>query len=224
MATILKTDGTKVMVLPVGEVFTLKEISTIIDGIVEPIFIGDYWIFHAKNGNFLDRGANNTASVMVGFEIFGPIILAKDDELSPSFFIPPDVIREIKNVGKQLTNKQPPAPPDFPGEQQPEQPEPSEGGDKLSDEEKKEAMGRLLNEGYRMLIQSGKPFESLMQNFELFNDGVQKITVPANRERRIGAITKIIDYFTELEEYEKCAELVKFKNKVDDYYDNYLNN
>ena len=34
------------------------------------------------------------------------------------------------------------------------------------------------------------------------------------RPRRINTLNQLIDYFTETEEYEKCAELVKIKHTI----------
>jgi hypothetical protein len=215
MATLLKINGEKEELFPTDETFQLKEISQIIDGIVEPIFIGEYWLFYCRNGKVLDRPLNNIASDMIGLPVYGNVVIANDSELTKSFFVPPDLIEEIRRMNFQLM-------------QQPlTDNKLGDITDPISEEQLQEQLQEevkeLIQEGYKKLIESGKSFDELMLNFELFNNGIQKIVVPPDKERRLKAVQKMIDYFTEHEEYEKCLKLQSFKQKMINYYDNYFN-
>lgn len=206
MATLLKTDGTKEAIMPMSEVFSLREISLILNGIIEPIFIGEYWLFYCKNGKGLNLPLNQPATNMIGMEVYGSIIIASDSELSPTFLIPPEIVHEIKAVGQRIMDKQQPV-----------------AEEDIPEELKEQALDSIMESGYKFLISEGREFDSIMTNFELYNDGIDKIVIGPDKVKRIGAIDKLINHFSEKEDYEKCANLTKFKNKVVNYYNNYLN-
>lgn len=205
MATILRTNGKREEYTCKDNHITIAEISTIVNGLVEPLFIGEFWFFLCKNALRLKRDLNNQASEILGMEVWGDAIIAKDTELSPTFFFPEQVIKEIKVMSAQMAKKI-----------IKDNPEISES--KVTDEEKIEATNHLMHEGYKNLIESGKSFQLLMKNFEIYNDGVNVINVPPVLEARIDATNILIDYFTKNEEYDKCAKLIELKNKIIDFY------
>jgi hypothetical protein len=156
----------------------------------------------------LKRDFNGRASELLGVEIFGDVLIAKDNELSPTFFFPPEVIREIQSMGANLAQKM-----------IRENPELAES--KVSEEEKEVAIDTMMQSGYNSLIKKGKTFQQLMKHFELYNDGTQSVTIAPIKEERLKAMDTMIIYFTEKEDYEKCSELAKFKEQMVEYYESF---
>jgi len=60
---------------------------------------------------------------------------------------------------------------------------------------------------------------AISNTYEYLVSDIDKIDLPAGtwmlrRPRRVATINQLIEYFTETEEYEKCAELVKIKQDI----------
>lgn len=72
--------------------------------------------------------------------------------------------------------------------------------------------------------QNGNEDEELLQaaisnTYEYLVSDLEREELPAGtwmlrRPRRVTTIDQLIEYFTETEEYEKCAELVKIKHTI----------
>ena len=208
MATILWVSGKTEKFEPPNDILSIAEISRIVNGLVEPLFVGEYWFFTCKNGLRLKRDFNGRASELLGVEIFGDVLIAKDNELSPTFFFPPEVIREIQAMGANLAQKM-----------IRENPELAES--KVSEEEKEVAIDKMMESGYNSLIKKGKTFAQLMKHFELYNDGIQSVNIAPVKEESLKAMDTMITYFTEKEDYEKCADLAKFREQMVEYYESF---
>ena len=208
MATILRAIGNQEQYDAATEHITIQEISRLVNGLIEPTFIGEYWFFSCKNAQRLKRDFNEPASQLLGLEIFGDVVIAKDTELSPSFFFPPGVVDEIRAMGKNVAKKI--------IQENPELVE-----ENLTEEQKEEAMEVMMEEGYKNLLRTPRSFMTIMKNFEIYNDGKQLIKIPPIKEERIKALDTLIDYFTKKEKYEKCADLIKFKEKMIEFYEEF---
>ena len=60
---------------------------------------------------------------------------------------------------------------------------------------------------------------AISNTYEYLVSDIERRDLPAGtwilrRPRRVATIDQLIDYFTETEEYEKCAELVKIKQTI----------
>jgi len=60
---------------------------------------------------------------------------------------------------------------------------------------------------------------AISNTYEYLISDIERTDLPAGtwmlrRPRRVSTINQLIDYFTETEEYEKCAELVKIKQTI----------
>ena len=60
---------------------------------------------------------------------------------------------------------------------------------------------------------------AISNTYEYLVSDIERADLPTGtwilrRPRRIATIDQLIDYFTETEEYEKCAELVKIKQTI----------
>ena len=60
---------------------------------------------------------------------------------------------------------------------------------------------------------------AISNTYEYLVSDIETIDLPAGtwmlrRPRRVATIDQLIEYFTETEEYEKCAELVKIKQTI----------
>ena len=205
MATIIRTDGSKEKYSPVGDYITIAEISMLINGMVEPIFIGEFWFFLCKNALRLKRDMNPIASEILGMEVWGDAVIASDDELSPTFFFPKELVKEIKAMGAHISKK-------IINEN------PALAEDAVPEEQKEAAKEIMMRSGYKKLLKSDKDFNSVMKNFEIYNDGKQIINIPPVKEERYKAVDILINYFSDKEEYEKCSELVNFKKEMDKFY------
>ena len=61
---------------------------------------------------------------------------------------------------------------------------------------------------------------AISNTYEYLVSDITREDLPAGtwllrRPRRVATIDQLIEYFTETEEYEKCAELVKIKHTLD---------
>jgi len=203
--TILRSNGKTEDIIK-DEPVTILEISKIINGLVEPVFIGEFWVFTCKNGQRLKRDLNEKASNILNFDIYGDVVLAKDTELTPSFFIPPDVMKEIKSISDNLVNNLVTQNGD------------DDSGDlpKIDDEK---VLNSIMNEAYKRIM--GTPFDDLMKNFIIFDDGIKKVTINTNYNDRIDAVNKLLDFFIEQEDYNKCKQLQIFKDKLIKFYEEF---
>ncbi len=60
---------------------------------------------------------------------------------------------------------------------------------------------------------------AISNTYEYLTGDINREDLPAGtwmlrRPRRVSTINQLIDYFTDTEEYEKCAELVKIKQDI----------
>lgn len=69
----------------------------------------------------------------------------------------------------------------------------------------------LMNASYDSLVRN---MQRTLEIFIIFEDGDTVIEVPAGKGHRSIAIDKIIDYFIEIEDYEKCAVLRDLKEQI----------
>ena len=210
MASVIYPDGNVVAIKPKNKLFTLIEISKFLEGIVEPSFIGNNWVFVNKNGLLMRKKFNLTASEMMGFEIFGSCMLISNEELPCQFFMigeefdendPNDEFypddyhedEEIDNLDNKLMNEKVKQP---------------------TKEEEEAAIDYLYSEAYKNLIDSNIPFEELMKNFIIYKDELSTIT-PNTVEDRVLMLKNMIEHYIKKEQYEKCTKITKLLNYIE---------
>lgn len=199
--TIINLDGRVEEIQKEGP-YTIAEISNILDGIVIPLFFGEFWIFYLKTAESDPALLNKKASDILRMNIYGNVILAKDTELTPSFFFPPEIQKDIKEIASKMASNM-------------MEDETFRNELEINEEEVK---SKIMNEAYDII--TTKSFSSLMKDFVIYNDGIKKVYINANYEDRIEVINIMLNYFTEKEEYDKCIEINKFKNKLNKFYEN----
>jgi len=232
MATIIKSDGTTYKYEPLNKSFiTISEISKIINGLVEPLFAGEFWFFVCKNAKRLKREKNKQVSELLNIEIFGDVVVALDVELSPSFFVPKDFLDEkIKKLGKDIDNESFNNIEKYLIDEENEDYGDEDYGDEYEDNEIKSSkkdkedktgqaeIDQIMIMSYENLFEKGKSFTEIIKNFELYNDGEHIIDVHPNKDERIKFIENMLEYFLKLEEYEKCSKINKFKDELINFY------
>jgi hypothetical protein len=87
---------------------------------------------------------------------------------------------------------------------------------KLENELPKHSKEYLMNASYNSLTRS---VERTLDIFIIFEDNDTVIEVPKGKGYRGIAIDKMINYFIEIEEYEKCAVLRDLKIKIIEFGD-----
>jgi len=90
--------------------------------------------------------------------------------------------------------------------------------DDFMDEEElpKHDMNYLMNASYDSLTRNE---ERTVDIFIIFEDGDTVIEVPKGKGHRSMAIDRIMNYFIEVEDYEKCAVLRDLKTKIIEFGD-----
>lgn len=217
MAVVITVQGKKINYKPQRGKFTIQEISEYLDGLVEPTFIGNNWVFVNKNGIQLRLPYNQYASAIMGFNIYGLCLIVPQEELPCQFF--------LNDKNNELLDKQ-----DI--DELFEYTEPNyyikninynefdnnENKEDLytkfqNDEIEKNKLDILYYSAYKNLIEKHVPFNKLIKKFIIFDDGINIIDVPTT-ESQIKILDKMITYFSEKEEYEKCIEILKLKNYI----------
>ena len=74
--------------------------------------------------------------------------------------------------------------------------------DKKSDKEDSELLHAAISNTYEYLVS------------DITREDLPSGTWMLKQPRRVATIDQLIEYFTETEEYEKCAELVKIKQTI----------
>lgn len=215
MAILIKMDGTKSQVEIEGEHLSITQISKILECVIEPLFFGDVWAFSER---FIGQvaGRNETVSEAFASDLYGDVILASDSELSPSFFFPPEIKKDIQEMSRNMYEQQ-----KAKGSEEETQPETEESlAAKQEDAEKKIKMNQdkilaLLEEGYNVMVASGKTFEELVTELQIFQVPGQDGALLEGVNGRIHYLNGMIEHFTKKEEYEKCVYLTDFKTYLE---------
>lgn len=207
MAIVITPSGKKLNYKSKNEKFSIIEISEYLDGIVKPVFAGNNWIFVNENGIQLKLPYNQVASAMLGFNIYGLCLIVSQDELPCQFFI----LNENQNMKNyQQINRN-----NF---------ESAGGIDYSGDEflsniykkeQEKLRIKQIYLQAYKNLIENKIPFEELKNNFIVYKEN-DNIINTSDYESRIDILNKLIDFFTEEEDYEKCIEFVKLKTYLEE--------
>ena len=204
MATLIKMDGSKTKVEFEGEFLSISQISKILNCVIEPLFFGDVWAFSER---FVGQqyGKNESVSKAFSADLYGDVILAADDELSPTFFFPPELKKDIQDMSRSIYEAQKAKIEEIPESSTEDQIEQAE--DKIQVAQEK--ILKLLEKGYDVMSGSGKSFKELTDDLDIFQ-------IPGQDSKLEGATPRIhylkgmIEHFTKKEEYEKCAWLADF--------------
>ena len=199
MAYLITFDNKKIKIDPEADGrFTLREISNLLDGFVEPLFVGNWWIFKKYEAD--ENQHNKIMSNKLNIEIYGDCMFVEEDLLEPCFFFPKElvqgVLKEIVDIEKQLLlyntldN-------DF---------------ENIPEEKKQEIIdtqnAKLFVKVYDELFTKNTPYDKLYKNFALVNNGINKIKL--SQEKQSEFIELMILHFTKTEEFEKCKILKEY--------------
>lgn len=87
MGVILRPDGRKEEISPKNGKFSLYEISELLNGLIEPHFVGDYWVFINKTAFRKGLPYNEAATALFNYPISGSCMIIKEVELPAQFFL-----------------------------------------------------------------------------------------------------------------------------------------
>ncbi len=208
MGVAFSPDGKKKEIkLKFGKRFTLRDISYIINGIVEIHFADNSWIFTNKLGAKLELTFNSYCTDLFGFAIYGICFIVPNDELEEQFFVPKELL--------EYQNSQEPVP------QSSQDQIPSD--DKLENDEfnKTDELRKRMDFYFRhaltQFFKKNKTYEDIKNDFIIFNDGKHMVRLEDTKDTRIGFLDRMILYFQELEEYEYCSQVLNFKQYLTEH-------
>jgi len=206
-----------------GKTFTIYEISKYLDGLVEPAFIGNNWVFMNKNGLLLKMQYNEYASKMMGFDIYGLCLIIPQEELPCQFFLADDEYEnENENEDEYKDNKYQNDTEYKETKHQQNESDYMPNDDiesvdnilsKIYQKEKETKKLKFLYEqAYKNLILSKKSYYDLLNknNFIIYENESNVFDCPT-KESKIQMLQDMITFFINTEEYEKCIELLNLK-------------
>jgi hypothetical protein len=232
MAIIISSTGVVTEVAPDPQIgyFTMKTIYNFLKALVEPVFIGTKWMFHCKTGLSLGYQINKQASEIAGFLVYGDVLIADDFELSPTFFIPEDLKKEIKeeivkfykNFEKSYQNelsqniKQKRSKRDILSLLK-------EDGETINEftqslNRKETITEKIMSSLYKYLFGSKKSFKQLMKNFILKIDNTE-FAIEDSLEYRKKIFNTLLQFYINKEDYEKCEKIKKYIENLNKYYE-----
>jgi hypothetical protein len=220
MAMIITPTGKNKKHKPInGKTFTIYEISKYLDGLVEPAFIGNNWVFINKNGSLLKMQYNEYASKMMGFDIYGLCLIVPQEELPCQFFLADDEYENDEYENDNYESNESNA------EYKETKHQQNESDYMLNDDI--EAMDNVLSkiyqkeqevkklkifyeQAYKNLISSNKSYYDLLQNFIVYENENNVFDCPT-KESKTQILQNMITFFINIEEYEKCTDLLNLK-------------
>ena len=207
MGIAIAPSGKKTTIMPPnGKAFSLRDISYFLNGIVEPFFIDDSWLFVNKLGAKLDLAFSYECTMNFGFPIYGICLLIPCSELESQFFMPKDIQDKLFDFPKMD----------------------SEGNDnedfqsedglmnavaekKANDEKTKKARtDYYFRTAYTQLFLKGLSYWEMAKRFIIYDDGDRLLSIEAITITRLKFLSNMMKYFIESEEYEKCKEILNF--------------
>lgn len=180
-----------------GEVFSLWEISEILDGIVDIAFIGNKWIFINKLAHKRQFPYNETASLIFNYPIAGLCIVLNEEELPPQFLIP-DKIKEVENYLHENNDETYLKNDSF---KKMEKDKTSGDNSKMKED--------TLKEAYYLLFETGKDIDEIPNNFIIYRKGNKVIDLSNDIDKQMHLLNELMNFYLELEEYEKCSNISK---------------
>ena len=201
MAFIINEQNVKTEIHPKNQKtkkFTLSELTNLLGGVmITPAFLGDWWIFKKAD----ESGEKNyQLSELFSAPIFGSVIIAKDEELSSTFFFPRSLVKKIAEqlVQEQQTNIQ--------------KTDVNQNLDKMEDYEKEqfieESREIVFNTVYKQLFSITNDFNYIKNNF-LITDFSGSVRIPENKQ--FDFISQMLNHYIKKEYYEQCQILCKYK-------------
>ena len=214
MAVIIKPKSKPEPINPKnGKTFSLKEISEMIGGIVEPTFLNGWWIFMDRFSEKKECELNKKVTEILGVPIYGTCVFSEQKYLPKEFFFPEEVINEmIKNIYDEIINQYYTSMNDLNNSSM-KNIENDEVLDKINQEsiEDSSEYAEIMEKAYTKLIEERSSYDELLDNFVIYESPLNTIVVPDDKKERLVVIDKIIDYFIKQEEYRKCQKLQELR-------------
>lgn len=201
IAYLIKPDNEKVEIKPKSHRFHLKEISEYIDGLVEPLFVGKWWLFKSRTRKGLKK--NSELSEKMNIPIYGNCLLIDEDLLEPYFFFPEELIlATAKEIAEKKLSEL---------HIDPLKDENEEMGviDTVKEAESKRF---IYNDTYDAIF-SGKNITSILREISIYDDGYRRFNIAPSKQLEF--LYDFLDFFIEKEEYEKCEKIKKVIEQVE---------
>lgn len=197
MALLIYPDEKTFDMLPEnGLTFSIYEISHLLNGVIEVAFVGNNWIFSNKVGNQLGLSYNKKCSEIFNYPIYGICMLVPMEELPAQFFIPKEPPPYMDKLIKLINEENDYEENDY---------------DKKS-EISEDVLIEYWNIAYETLFNKNKTFDDIEKDFIVYEKGKEIVKIPNENTKRIDFLNSMISFFQEYEEYEKCSQIIKLKN------------
>lgn len=209
MAYLIKSNSTYSKIDTDGPLH-INQISTMLQGIVNPFFVGLTWVFVNANGQRMLLPYNKKMSEEFGIDIFGDVVIANPNELTPEFFCSKELVEFMKNMVQSKMIKESEVVLD-PGQMLNNQ-----ESTPTDDELDKQWLNIFSNNAYNRIM-SCNTIQEFTKDFIIYKDNERIIQIPeTDKLKRIEVLNKIIDHFAETEEYEKCKIIKNVINFIID--------
>lgn len=186
MGYLITDKNERILIEPMNRItYSVREISNLIGGIVEPLFLGNYWIFRNKNTENLNL--NSKLTDVLNIPIYGKCFLASENELEPYFFFPKEQLLKMINSDPNLIKK-------IYDENYNENVNTAN-----EDIEREDAFNILFNE-----IFNKKTLKKMKFSYDNIVKDIETVD-------KINLLEEMLLFFQELEEYEKCQKIVDFQ-------------
>lgn len=188
MATVIYPDGTREKInMDNHKKLKMSDISKLLGELIQPLYYKNKWVFFVKNGFLKKMGYNLIAEGMIGYPIFGPVLIVEPNELSDNFLNKEN--NNLEYAGFDKTN---------------------ENYERINENE------TIYNTLYNSTFGKKMSHYEIMNNFILIENG-KKINLSNNITEQIEHLNNMIDIFSENEEYEKCILIKGYLDNIDIY-------
>lgn len=231
MAILLTQEGERKQIQPKDKKFTLKEISNIINSLCEVFFINSWVVFKAKRLKGQNLKKNQKASNFLKMPVYGDCLLAKENELSECFFFPSEILEKMVNeiieqkilemnsmsqMDKNEFDKKIDINDYIKEMNQKNLKSIDENVQKFSPQLtffsklSPSELDYIYNEAFEKIRKNYEEnnFKTFQKNFVIFNTGIDIIFIKQIQHQKI-FFEDLIIYFSQKEEFEKCAFLQK---------------
>lgn len=191
---LVNTDGTRVNITQ--KIESIKTISELLNGIIEPIALGEWWVFKLRD---IRTDLNNDITKIINIPTYGPCILAKEDELPKYFFYPKEWFKKKENddIYEDVLNKK---------------------SDSLynikEDDDTNDIELSALNDLYYNLFPVDKNVDYKLLDKEINKKLKKDPEYLSASTYQIEMMDKMLEVFIEEEEYEKCNNIYNLKKYI----------
>lgn len=191
MGVILKSDGRKEEIRPRDGHFTLLEISNLLDGLIVPHFVGEYWLFINVTGFKQGLSFNEPASALFNYPIAGSCFIALVDELPPQFFLSDKNETNIEDGPSTIERRNSPI-----------------ENSSNKEESKSDKHYELCAQTYNKIFSKNRTNKNIKKRFLIITKNNETKDISNNISSQIEILNTLLNTFLHNEEYERCQRIV----------------